>query len=139
MAVQNTNTSDQEVIVKVDGKTFKALSKERVVARDDASILTTAFLQYELPTNPLVQTLGQAEAIANALLASFQDPRRDIDMTWGATRPCFGRQDNSQRPGLSCHPAGMRMGQSCRQVERPERRGLNWSSKLIGGNGRYNR
>jgi hypothetical protein len=82
VAVQNTNTSDQEVIVKVDGKTFKALSKERVVARDDASILDNGVLQYEFPTNPLVQTLGQAEAIANALLASFKDPRRDIDMTW---------------------------------------------------------
>lgn len=82
VAVQNTNTSDQEVIVKVDGKPFKALSKERVVARDEASILDNGVLRYEFPANPLVQTLGQARAIANALLASFKDPRRDIEMTW---------------------------------------------------------
>jgi len=82
VAVQNTNISDQEVIVKVDGKPFKALSKERVVARDDASILDNGVLQYEFPSNPLLQTLEQAQAIANALLASFKDPRRDIDMSW---------------------------------------------------------
>lgn len=82
VAVRNTTTSDQEVIVKVDGKPFKALSKERVVVRDDASILDNGVLQYEFPANPLMQTLGQAQAIANALLASFKDPRRDIEMTW---------------------------------------------------------
>lgn len=82
VAVQNTNTSDQEVIVKVDGKPFKALSKERVVARDEASILDNGVLRYEFPANSLVQTLGQARAIANALLTSFKDPRRDIEMTW---------------------------------------------------------
>lgn len=82
VAVQNTNTSDQEVIVKVDGKPFKALSKERVVARDEASILDNGVLQYQFPENHLVQTLEQANAIANILLASFKDPRRDIEVSW---------------------------------------------------------
>jgi hypothetical protein len=79
---ENTTSTDQDVIIRVEGKPFKALSKERVVARDEASILDNGVLQYEFPANPLVQTLGQARAIANALLASFKDPRRDIEMTW---------------------------------------------------------
>jgi hypothetical protein len=82
VAVRNTTSTDQDVIIRVEGKPFKTLSKERVAARDEASILDNGVLQYEFPANPLVQTLGQARAIANALLASFKDPRRDIEMTW---------------------------------------------------------
>lgn len=82
VAVQNTTGTDQDITIKVDGKPLRVLNKERVVVRDEASILDNGVLQYEFPANPLVQTLGQARAIANALLASFKDPRRDIEMTW---------------------------------------------------------
>ena len=39
-------------------------------------------LRYEFPANPLVQTLSQAQAIAQALLAPAKDPRRDIEVEW---------------------------------------------------------
>ena len=52
------------------------------MARDEASILENGLLTYEFPANPLVQTLDQAQAIADALLASVKDPRRDIEMEW---------------------------------------------------------
>jgi 6-phosphogluconolactonase (cycloisomerase 2 family) len=83
VAVRNTTSTDQDVIIRVEGKPFKALSKERVAARDEASILDNGVLQYEFPANPLVQTLGQARGHSQmTLLASFKDPRRDIEMTW---------------------------------------------------------
>jgi hypothetical protein len=82
VAVYNTTGADAEVTIVVHGKPFVARNKERVSVRDEASILDNGILRYEFPDNPLVQTLEQAHAIAETLLASFKDPRRDIEMTW---------------------------------------------------------
>jgi len=46
------------------------------------SITENGALRYQYPDNPLVQTLQQAQAIAQALLASAKDPRRDIEVEW---------------------------------------------------------
>jgi len=66
----------------IQGKPLTVQNKERAIARDEASILENGVLRYEFPANPLVQTLDQAQAIADALLASVKDPRRDIEMEW---------------------------------------------------------
>ena len=39
-------------------------------------------MSFEVSANPLIQTLSQAQAIADALLASMKDPRRDIEVDW---------------------------------------------------------
>ena len=80
--IRNSASTDQQVTLIITGKPLAVQNKERAVARDEASILENGKLTYEFPANPLVQTLSQAQAIADALLASVKDPRRDIEMEW---------------------------------------------------------
>jgi len=80
--IQNTNATDAQATLVIQGKPLTVQNKERVIARDEASILENGVLRYEFPANPLVQTLAQAQAIADALLASVKEPRRDIEVEW---------------------------------------------------------
>jgi len=80
--VQNTNTTNKQVTLVIQGKPLTVQNKERAIARDETSILENGVLRFEFPANPLVQTLSQAQAIADALLASVKEPRRDIEMDW---------------------------------------------------------
>ena len=80
--IQNTNTTNKQVTLVIQGKPLTVQNKERAIARDEASILENGLLTYEFPANPLVQTLAQAQAIANTLLVSVKDPRRDIEVEW---------------------------------------------------------
>jgi hypothetical protein len=80
--VQNTNVNDHQATLVVSGKPLKIQNKERAVARDETSITENGVLRYEFPANPLVQKLDQAQAIADALLASVKDPRRDLEIDW---------------------------------------------------------
>ena len=66
----------------IQGKPLTVQNKERAIARDEASITENGVLRYEFPANPLVQTLAQAQAIADTLLASVKDARRDIEVEW---------------------------------------------------------
>jgi len=66
----------------INARPLKILNKERVVAKDDASITDNGLIRYTFPANPLVQTLSMAQTIANKLLQSFKDPRRDVEVEW---------------------------------------------------------
>ncbi len=66
----------------INAKPLKVLNKERAVAKDDASITDNGVIKYTFPANPLVQTREVAQAIADALLASVKDSRRDIEVEW---------------------------------------------------------
>ena len=80
--IQNTNATDKQVTLVIQGKPLTVQNKERAIARDETSITENGVLRYEFPENPLVQTLSQAQNIANTLLASVKDPRRDLEMDW---------------------------------------------------------
>jgi hypothetical protein len=80
--IQNTNGSDQQATLVIDGKPLTVQNKERATAQDNTSITENGSLRYEFPANPLIQTLDQAQAIADTLLASVKDPRRDIEVDW---------------------------------------------------------
>jgi hypothetical protein len=80
--IQNTNATDKQVIPYIEGKPLTVRNKERAIARDEASITDLGVLSFEVSANPLIQTLSQAQAIADALLASMKDPRRDIEVDW---------------------------------------------------------
>ena len=82
VSIRNTSGSAANVTLVITGKPLTVQGSQRVVARDQASITENGVLRYEFPANPLVQTLAQAQAIANALLASAKDPRRDIEVEW---------------------------------------------------------
>jgi hypothetical protein len=80
--IQNTNATDKQATLVIQGKPLTIQNKERAIARDETSITENGVLRYEFPANPLVQTLAQAQAIADTLLASVKDPRRDIEVDW---------------------------------------------------------
>jgi hypothetical protein len=80
--IQNANGTDQQATLVIHGKPLTVQNKERAIARDEASILENGILRFEFPANPLVQTLSQAQAIADTLLASVKEPRRDIEVDW---------------------------------------------------------
>ena len=80
--VANSTGTDQQVTLVIQGKPMTVQGKERAIARDEVSITELGILSFEFPANPLVQTLTQAQAIADALLASVKDPRRDIEVDW---------------------------------------------------------
>lgn len=82
VTISNSNTTDKQVTLVVSGKPLSVQNQERAVAEDAASIVENGVLRYEFPDNHLVQTLAQAQAIADALLASVKDPRRDIEVDW---------------------------------------------------------
>lgn len=82
VSIQNTGTSSAQVTLVISGKPLTVQNKERAVARDETSITENGVLRYEFPENRLVQTLAQAQQIADTLLASVKDPRRDIEMDW---------------------------------------------------------
>jgi hypothetical protein len=82
LKIQNTNATDKQVTLVIQGKPLTVQNKERATARDETSITENGVLRFEFPANPLVQTLDQAQAIANALLASVKDPRRDVEVEW---------------------------------------------------------
>jgi hypothetical protein len=82
VTIENTNGTDQQVTLIIEGKPLTIQNKERAIARDETSITENGALRFEFPANPLVQTLDQAQAIADALLASVKDSRRDIEVEW---------------------------------------------------------
>jgi len=81
VTIQNSNAINQQITLVINGKPL-TVQKERVIARDETSIVENGVLRYEFPANPLIQTLSQAQAIADALLTSVKDPRRDIEVEW---------------------------------------------------------
>jgi len=80
--IRNSTATEQQATFVIQGKPLTVQNKERAIARDEASILENGVLTFEFPANPLVQKLDQAQAIADALLASVKDPRRDIEVEW---------------------------------------------------------
>ena len=66
----------------IEAKPLKVVNKEKVIAKDDASIAENGLLTYKFPANPLVQTTAMAQDIANRLLNMFKDPRRDLELEW---------------------------------------------------------
>jgi len=80
--IQNTGGSDADVTLVITGTRLVARAGERVVASDENSQALNGRLAYEFPENHLVQTHSQAVTIAQAILASAKDLRRDIELEW---------------------------------------------------------
>jgi hypothetical protein len=66
----------------IQAKPLKVLNKEIAVAKDDASITENGRIAFKLPGNPFLQTPAMAQTIADMALASFGNPRRDMEMEW---------------------------------------------------------
>ena len=82
VTIENPNTNDENATIAIQGKPLTVQNKERAVARDEISIRENGLLRFEFAENALVQKLDQAQAIANNLLESVKDPRRDVEVDW---------------------------------------------------------
>jgi hypothetical protein len=80
--IHNTSGATQQVTLVISGKPLSVMNRERAIAQDEQSIIENAVLRYEFPANHLIQVLSQAQSIADTLLASAKDPRRDIEIEW---------------------------------------------------------
>src|SRR5690606_35677750 len=56
IVLHSPGASDEDVTVTITGRPLRVLSRERVVARDQASITELGVLRFELEANPLIQT-----------------------------------------------------------------------------------
>lgn len=82
ITIKNNGTTAESVTIVINAQPLKVLNKEKAIAQDSASITDNGMLKYTFPANPLVQTLSMAQTIANKLLASVKDPRRDVEVEW---------------------------------------------------------
>lgn len=82
ITIQNTGGTAASVTVSITGQPLTVQNKQQASAQDSNSITDNGPLQYNFPDNPLVQTLAVAQQIANSLLASFKDSRRDLSLDW---------------------------------------------------------
>lgn len=82
ITLHNSGSAEENVTVVVTAKPLQILNKEKAISQDATSISENGLIRYTFPGNPLVQTLSMAQTIADTLLASFKDPRRDVEMEW---------------------------------------------------------
>jgi len=80
--ITNSGTADDTFILVITGKPLKVQGKERAIAYDEASIIEHGKIVYEFSKNHLVQTKAMAQKIADKLLASFKDSKRDLILDW---------------------------------------------------------
>ena len=82
VTLKNNGTVTENVTIVINAQPLKVMNKEKAIAKDDASITDNGLVRYSFPANPLVQTLDMAQTIANKLLESYKDPRRDVEVEW---------------------------------------------------------
>ena len=80
--ITNSGTASDTFTLIITGKPLVVQNKERAIAKDDTSIIENGKITYTFPGNHLIQTLDMAQDVANTLLASFKDPRRDVSIEW---------------------------------------------------------
>ena len=68
--------------LRVNGKKLTLDGEETVTARNETEIRRNGEMLYSLKENPLIQTREMAEKIADTLLASYAQHRKDIEVSW---------------------------------------------------------
>lgn len=80
--ITNAGSTDDTFELVISGKPLEIKNKERAIAKDNESIQENGKLTYKFPLHHLVQTKEQAQQVADTLLASFKDARRDVTINW---------------------------------------------------------
>ena len=76
------STVSGEFTLKATGKPLKVMSKDKIMVKDDESIIENGTLRYDFPNNHLIQNISTARVIAEKLLQYYKDPKRDLKMEW---------------------------------------------------------
>lgn len=80
--ISNTDVSAGTGTVVIQGYPLESVGKDVIVAEDADSILDNGLQKYVFPENPLIQSREIAQTIADALLASYREFRKDVMFTW---------------------------------------------------------
>lgn len=75
-------TSSGTYRLQIDAQPLEISNRQRAVSFDNTSIIENGKLTYNFPGNTLIQTLSQAKAIADKILATYKDSRRDVTLDW---------------------------------------------------------
>jgi len=80
--IENKGAVEASVTLVAIGTPLEAQDGDQVVEWDEKSAREDGVLGYEFPSNHLIQTVEQAQGIAQAILASSKVWRRDIEFDW---------------------------------------------------------
>ena len=76
------STNPEEVRITITGKYLMVTGSQAIPSSDDTSIRENGTIKYVMEENYLVQNSTVAKNIADTLLASYKDPRRDVKLSW---------------------------------------------------------
>jgi len=82
VTISNTDTSDHTVTLDIEGEQLTVKNSTVVEEIDSASIRDFGEIVYQFPNNSFVQSTAIAKLIAQKLVASMSNARRDMSMAW---------------------------------------------------------
>ncbi|MBM7624789.1 RCC1 domain-containing protein [Sporohalobacter salinus] len=82
ITIENTGSSEETFTLIINAKPLEVQGIEKVTAKDEASIREHEEIKYDLEENHLIQKEEMAQQIADIVLASAKDPRRDVELDW---------------------------------------------------------
>lgn len=85
MTIVNNTASAGSYKISVSGNVYSVYGQETIVRQDDQSIFEHGTFPYKFPVNHLVQSSAVATLIAENLLSSYKNQRRDIILEWIGT------------------------------------------------------
>lgn len=80
--IRNASGNAATVTLTISGVPLSAARGEQVAVEDERSIRDLFLIEYQAPSNPLVQTRDHAEAIAQAILVASSRERRQLELEW---------------------------------------------------------
>jgi hypothetical protein len=82
VTIKNNGATSGIFVLIISGKKYDLNSDELVEASDSASIKEYGTLEYPFPPNHLIQYRTIGGVIADSLLASYKDFRKDMKLNW---------------------------------------------------------
>lgn len=82
LTIENSESSEQYVVIKVGGYQLKDEGKGVVEATDSAGVIENGVLKHKVKKNHLIQSRPLGQSIADTLLASFSIVRKDVTLNF---------------------------------------------------------
>jgi hypothetical protein len=82
VTLANSAGTEGSALIIAEAIVLRVEGGETIERRDDDSVLVHGALIYEVPENHLVQSRALGTAIAEGLLATYKDPRKDTAIVW---------------------------------------------------------
>ena len=82
VTITNANAVDETVELNVNAKVLRVTGARTAEVRDETSIIEFGEQVFTFPENPLIQDYQVALKIANQVLSSYSNARRDLSQEW---------------------------------------------------------